>query len=778
MLIGVLGPINTASAQVYDGANFPAIGRQYDMLADSLGYNVGLNRITGSSPWYLPLKGGHYANANHFLDPTSTSLSYNYPSASVVVVDSLASKSFSTQYVENIAGSYYSLGGLHITSPPNTKLLFVYNKPLTWLELPIKLGNFSYDTAVAHILATGAEVGDPVDSVRIVSRIFRHDTVDAVGTLTFPGLILENVIRRVRTDSIVDSVFTKVSGVWSYDPASNEEPDVEITIDWFHADYDWIVAQAIIDDNLKSYRYIKGPSLSTRLEISGLPTDISVLDPIPSFQAKAYDITTGAMVTGLTDSIRIGPYPDTTEGINMSWVADAISVMPIAGVATFENLRFHQPGFYQLLVWSDTLKADTSAFIHVHPATTYLELSTTSSSTVETGTIPPFSISAMNAGGVLDDYSYQGVVRVGKLSGPGELLGTLTQPLVNGMTTFDDLKLSHQGDYELVFFVPANQPYLIQDTMRVSVSPNPGTWTYHYTDTLSQYVDRASEFMWFGNADGYLSGTGRGAFSEVGQHFDFVGTARLTKVRCYFAGREVVDSHTDTFEIRIYDAGLVETSYASDLDRSNFMDSIPITLLGSQTFLADSIRTGDYWIRRATTIEFENPPLVNSSFVVSLVGNIASANDTIILWNSIPGDGLKEYRVMHLMNKIGPQQQDTMWVRTAYSRPSFNADLMIEAILEIDTLSTIVSIAETQKIDVTIYPNPTLDKVNVWMHSNQAQPVYLEVYTGSRRVISQAINTTNSTEISLRHLPAGSYILRVRDRTGLLVHTETVIKLK
>ncbi len=313
--------------------------------------------------------------------------------------------------------------------------------------------------------------------------------------------------------------------------------------------------------------------------------------------------------------------------------------------------------------------------------------------------------------------------------------------------------------------------------MSVAVSPAAGSWNYSYTDTLNLYVERANEFVWFGNADGYLSGTSRGGFSEVGQHFDFVGQGRITKLICHFANRWHVGNDADTFQFKIYDAGLNETNYSGNYENTYFTDSVPITLLGSQYFAADSMNFGDYWIRRETVIEFENPPVVNSSFIVSLNANSELANDTIALWHSIIGDGQQEYRTVRLMNDFGePQDPDTAWIRDKYWRPSFDVDLMISPVLEIDTLSTITGITEVAPISLAIAPNPANGSTNISWKGDDA--AFLEIYRGSKLVQSQNIAGLDRINLNLEKLGSGMFTIRIRRNDGLLLGSDKLVSIR
>lgn len=779
LLMGSLLTALNSQGQVYTGDNFPVVGSNYGMFVDSsIGYDITESMLTASPPWYFPQVGYDYVDTVNFEDPLNMLFASHFIGSTLAVSDSFMSDFLSASFLTVVSGNYYSLGGI-VIPPSGQPIPLVYENPSLWLQLPIQIGANSATSANGTLLATGPEVGVPADSVMYKRSVVTHDTVDATGHLTLPGLILDNAIRRIRTDSIADSMFVKVNDVWSFSPNEGEGATVERFVEWYHADNDWLVAQAYIKNNqVYGMRYIPGPPPTIRLEFSALPSDVSIIDSIASFTVSAYDIATEALATDFSDSIRINTFQDTSGGgWGSNWSVNEHVVAANNGVGTFTGLRFYSPGTYRLLAWSDTVLADTSTFILVHPVATYLELDASSHSIQANDQIPTLTVSALNDSGYVDNLFYQGSVRVGKISGPGELTGTYTQPLINGVAIFDDLRITDNGEYQLVFYAPLGQGYIAQDTLTVYVN-SVGDWAYSHTDTLSQYYDRAQQFVWFGNADGYLSGTSRGGYSEVGQHFDFVGRGRITSVICHFANRYHVGDDSDVFELKVYDAGLAESNYGTNNGATRFMDSIPLTLLGSQLFAADSMNFGDFWIQHPTTIRFENPPAVNSSFIISLVGDSELSNDTIMLWHSIIGDGQQEYRTVRLLTGFSaPVNTDTFWIRDKYWRPSFDVDLMMIPIIELDTLNTIThaEIRKTQPADLTAFPNPTEGVIRIeWKGIDDAYTI--ETYSNAQIVDTQSIYGRSSQNLDLRLLSPGSYFICIRNGDGRLLGSKTIIK--
>jgi hypothetical protein len=783
IIMGSLLTVHFSIAQVYDGTNFPQAGSTYPMYADTTvgWYYMPESSLLGPAPWYLVQVSYDFVDTTYFQDPAAVNFSSSFPSSDVAITDPITNEFFSSEFLEFNNGDVYTNGGI-VVPPSGNEIPMVYNEPGLWLDLPLSAGSSMRDTVVGIINALGSEVGIPVDSIRLIRTLYRNDTVDAVGTLSVPGTIFENAIRRIVVDRTLDSIYTKTGGLWQYDPNLINPYQVDSMIEWYHADEDWLIAQAAISDyGVHYFRYSMGEPPTIRLEFNGLPSDISILDTIHNFSVEAISIADGSLVSSFMDSVRVTPFPDTTGGFSNYWFMDEVSVVPSSGVADFTNLRFYEPGVYQLRTWSDTVLADTSAWITVHPVASQLSVNIENTSSSENGYIPTITVYALTDSNTVDELFYEGNVRVGKLNGSGSLRGTLTKPLVDGVATFDDLTISNEGNHTLLFYSPRGDIFLQQDTLTVSVAANSGTWQYHTTDTLDEYVNRANEFVWFGNADGYLSGTSRGGFTEVGQHYDFEGRAELTEVICHFANRFHVGDDTDTFELRVYDAGLIESNYFySGEDERWYMDSVPTALIGSQYFAADSMKFGDFWIQRPTSIPFDNPPQIRGDFIITLVGDSELSNDTIMLWHSVPGDALQEYRTLRRSTVFGFPQQDTLWVRDKYHRPSFDVDLMMSPVLDIDTLSVLTDISTILPSDVemTCSPNPATDQISVVWKSSIYSAGTLELYLNGKLLHSGKTSAASENSIDMTRLPSGTYNLVLRSDNGVLLSTEKILKIK
>lgn len=765
-----------AVGQTYPSQNFPNNGDFFPFYNDTIPYFYQAHAVLGVPPWQFSQLAAHVLDTFHFKDPNTTALAGHFPMSTTAHWSPTAEELREEYTYLFWSNENLLIEGTSITPPSDSLFALQYTEPLSWIKFPVQIGSAQKDSAWSQIFATGAQSGVPADSILYKHTINVSDTVDQVGTLKVPGRIVSNAIRRIRTEVTRDSLFTKVNGIWSLDTEHNGY-EQRTWVEWYHAEEAWLIARALITDSahVQSFRYAVGPPATTRLEITGLPSNISEVDTIYNFDVSAYDINTGSLATNFNDSIFLTTHPDTLHGFGHVQIS-SLATQAVNGVASFQNISFWTPGEYRFVVKSDTAASDTSHIVNVHPAAKRLQASIQGASYLEMQTLDNITVSAITDMGHIDSLFYSENVYVGKLIGPGELIGTRTKPIVNGYASFDDLKLTHQGSYQLAFYTSPNQRYLIPDTLEVLVSANSGIWAEYYTDTISTYVDRANEFYWTGNTSGYLSGTSRGSFREIGQHFDFQGQARVTKVLIHFASRMLVGNHTDTFEIKVYGAGLAETNYTNHPHLS-FMDSLPITLLGSQYFAADSILYSDYWNQHPTTIEFDTPPTVHSSFIISLVTDSELSNDTIIVWTSIPGDGQQEFRTSRLDSLFNDTLETFNWIRDKYWRPSYDVDLMIAPVLEVDTLTAITRVNERNApATANVFPNPSAQFFNVEVPTTVPQPRWMELYAlDGSRVHTQLISS-RKIRLDLTPFSSGEFILILRDGQGIALTQNRVTK--
>jgi hypothetical protein len=790
LVISFIFVCNDLYAQTYEDSDFQQIGDEWIVRVDTIpGWNLGVVAFQ-PPPWnFNPFLFETFTDTIRFVSPEVVASGALFPSADFAITNLSRSNNdeLDVDMIYANGGQYFSLGGEMIVgqSEPPARVPFVNDSPVRMMTLPMTVGLSYRDTVRAVVHANSASVGmPPGDSLRMVSTSFRFDTVDATGTLHIPGLILDNCMRRMRSDSIIDSLFIFNQGMWDFVPEGMQEPNQRKTlIEWYHESYPWWVLRLNVRINNQSgenelgfygseARYIPAPPLSIGLDMSSNVTDV-VTGTMNTLTVSALNMSDNLVNPNFNDTVRLTILPNGFESGSTFWYLPVSSVRAIDGVATFQDLTFIEPGVYSIYASSDTAYTDTLS-ITVHPNAERIVLSHQNLSANTFSALPTISASAASADGNIDVLFYQGNVHMGRLSGPGEMIGTKQSTLINGTATFNDIEFTHPGTYELLFYTPYGQQYLIADTLTVNVTHLDGTWEYSYTDTLSEYVDRAQEFVWHGNADGFLSGTSRGGYTEVAQQFDFTGQGRLTEVMIHFASRMEVGTHDDVFQVRIYDAGVVDNSaYINSTEEISFMDSLPIGLLGVQNFPAESMVFGDYWIQNPTAIHFDSPPLIRGNFIVSVVANIPTANDTIILWHSVPGDGQQEYRSLKRMTMFS-EEGDTVWLRDKYWRPQFDVDLMIAPVIERDELSVVTGISMPASEGAWLYP--TLSKGQVhWDVPASVTSIEVRALDG-RLVLGPMPNNATSGTLSMGDQVAnGLYVLLFRQADGTPAKAERFV---
>ena len=111
---------------------------------------------------------------------------------------------------------------------------------------------------------------------------------------------------------------------------------------------------------------------------------------------------------------------------------------------------------------------------------------------------------------------------------------------------------------------------------------------------------------------------------------------------------------------------------------------MPIELLGSENFSPNIVNLPNAFGEQRTVIEFDPPVEIHGRFAVGFVTNTPMADDTLILYQGAGGFGNGENRVMRKLfgqtvSGADPWFKDPMW------QPSFDYDLMIIPVFELDT---------------------------------------------------------------------------------------------
>ncbi|MGE0638429.1 MAG: T9SS type A sorting domain-containing protein [Bacteroidia bacterium] len=633
-------------------------------------------------------------------------------------------------------------------------------------SFPVNFGQTFTDTSVTLAKLTGEVFGIPYDSIMQRSTIYRYDTIDGTGQFIMNGYTYQNLYRNVITDSVIDSVFvySQPSG-WEFFETNTDE---RVNILW-HSESDFFSAWLEFRNDTAYKIKILQYKPSVRLELVNFLTEGDQGKLVQSFEVRAYNISDNSLNTNFNDSIYI--FIDSLNYLNYGIRGNVEKAQN--GIAVFDSLSFLISGNISVFATSDTADNSSNHTIFIHPAPDSIAIVGLLSAN-EAEILPSFTVNLYNTSG-LPDTHYSGMVNIGKLAGNGKMSGTLSKPVINGVATFDDISFNYTDVYNIIAWVPGIDSAAI-DSEYVTITSNPNLqWVAVDTDTLSEYVDRASFFVWTGGQDGYLSGTSREWYDHVGQHYSFSSKGSLTKVIFYIALWQQVNNSiiNDTYKLKVYDAGVLLQNQSS-FNAGIIQDSLPITLLGEQEFSASIFQPTDFFVRIPTVVTFDTPIDIYSDFIVALEVNSTTTDDTVAIWTSTIGDGLMENRSMrHTINNTDPPMTEG-WVRDLNWRPTYDVDNMIMPVIEVDTMDIITSVVEDGISKTDVYPNPTTGLV----YFTSANPISkIELADLSGRLVYSYSTPQNSGKISLsfENLSNGIYTAQIYFSNTSSVNEKLVI---
>jgi hypothetical protein len=724
---------------------------------------TGLNHTWDFSNWQI---GGY--DTLVFDVPTSNTFADTFPDAELAVLSSLQTQSEFFPFIKymKLEGNEVQIVGNVVNVQSNAFLAQIPESTETLFSFPINTGNNFKDTTLFITKVLGSELGLPVDSVMQKSTVYRSDTVDGSGQLLLNGYSLNNLYRNKITDHKIDSMFTYTQGL-GWELLEVKVRDF-VNVFWLNSDDFFAAWMEVRSDSVTNIK-IKKYNPSVRLELVNFPNEGIENVVLSEFEVRAYNINDNSLATDFNDVVSIvGNTPPFSSQNSIGGIAQATS-----GVATFSNLYFTAPGNFEVIAVSDTVEASPSENITIHPGPDSLAIINLLS-TPEGELLSPVEVHVFNSLGV-HDLLYVGNVNIGKLSGNGKIGGTLTKPVINGISTFDDISFNHNGIYNIISWLPGFDSAVV-DSEYVNISPNPDLqWVSDNTDTLSEYVDRATFFVWTGGVDGFLSGTSRLWYDEVAQHFTFSSRGRLTKVVFYIALWQQVNNNilNDTYKLKIYDAGVLPQNQPP-FNAGVIQDSLPISLLGEQEFSASIFQPTDFFVRTPTVVTFDTPVEVYSDFIVALEVNSATTDDTVVIWTSIIGDGMLERRNMrHTINYNTPLMVEG-WVHDLDFRPTYDVDNMIMPVIEVDTMDILTSLQDQDIPRVNIYPNPSTG--NIFINSNELiQQVKITDLSGRVIFIYTTVNENKDVILNLHDLSSGLYSAEISLSNGNSVKEKLVI---
>ena len=78
------------------------------------------------------------------------------------------------------------------------------------------------------------------------------------------------------------------------------------------------------------------------------------------------------------------------------------------------------------------------------------------------------------------------------------------------------------------------------------------------------------------------------------------------------------------------------------------------------------------------------------------------------------------------------------------------------------------------------FPNPTLDVVNYQFNTTQEEALKITIIDVLGKTLAERVYQTNlgvnTTRINLRPYPAGTYLIKVQNSTGVIIATEHIVK--
>ncbi len=708
-----------------------------------------------------------------FTDLVTTGYAADYPTAEIHKDENVVEGSFAlTTFYDMQPNGAYEVG--QILGSPGTPIPVEYQEEFLWLPFPSDLGTFFQDTVWMTATVEGQVVEIPADSARFERTVYRSDTIGASGSLLLSSGYYPNVLRKTTTDTWYDTIYT-------YSPANGWEllqTDSRVTEThyWIDSATPFTLAEMYIDDGefrgMRARPFDPGP-ISYYLEIVGLSPVMTEGDLHPPFTVNIRNVSNNLLATGYSvDSIRVS---------GAGHINGVLSEWPSGGVATFDSVYFHTGGDFEILAYGFECEFDAVG-IHVISIPDSLDFVGLPNSVNRTETVGSFEVHAFETSGdqpVLNT-EWEGNVNIGKKSGDGAISGTVSKPLVNGVATFDDLSFNYADDYELVtYFINVESP----DTGSITVVPDPvGEWLFTRVDTLSEYVDRATGFIWFGGFQGASAGPSTvPIWTEVGQQFDFDGSGRITEFQIHPSNYEPVGA-IDSVNVKFYSAGvnkiMANDPFPGAPDKVCFVDSLAKYFLGETWITEDSltdVELSEYFNQKPLGWALETPIEIHGPFVMTVQFNYTNGiNDTLILQHSWPGDGIGEGRASRRVLNSESGYLDNDWLpeymAQAFSETDY--DFMFVPIVEIDSFQVVVSVPENDVASqVSVYPVPSQGIVTLRNLPNDLQDVSVEVINQLGQQVhpfGYYQQTSSRIALDLSKLPSGTYTILVKHQNGII----------
>ena len=282
------------------------------------------------------------------------------------------------------------------------------------------------------------------------------------------------------------------------------------------------------------------------------------------------------------------------------------------------------------------------------------------------------------------------------------------------------------------------------------------------SDTIYDYLDRATSFPVYLLADGYLAGT-NGTWSEMGmvmtRTLSANETMELNSVFFLVYAKEIMGGSAESLTVNVFDVN-------ANLPTGSAKSSVSVSM--------DIIDTTSATIG-FNSVAFSTPVSVNQDFAVSI--DLTGVDDTIAMPTSDPvaGNGNGENRLFINING------SYMAINSAI-QGGFNADLCMGAIVTITSTTPPSGISNSEKelaYNTKVFPNPNNGEMTLISFASNQNNYIIKVYDlAGKEVYSEQVFEIGTLQhnLNLSDLNAGQYMLNITTENGASYSDRLFIK--
>lgn len=289
---------------------------------------------------------------------------------------------------------------------------------------------------------------------------------------------------------------------------------------------------------------------------------------------------------------------------------------------------------------------------------------------------------------------------------------------------------------------------------------NPNIAPLNVTDTITNYLDRATGFYTLRDSSGgYIFGTS-GATNGTGCHYTSVGSAHVTELMVYFGHKTIINT-ADNLTAGVLLVGA---------------DSMPTTLVSSGSVSVSNCDVSGF----PTFIPMTN--YVNQSGDFFVMISYSGIDDTISLISSNPTtngggpDGNNEKRVRQNTTSIFFSRAWDLW--TINNQP-YNADVLILPIMDIAT-GIDDSLSMGGFAMQAPYPSPAQNNVTIPFSVDRPQEVNLVVYNAQGQPVTETnlgtVNGSMNYQIDCSNYANGTYFFVLSGPQGRIASKFTIAR--